>query len=173
MLVSLRDTRIENDSDNSTSYKYLLVRNVFLRATALECNICLEKKNTQKRPVSEAGSNIIVIIRRTRCAQTASHVDLLVSLRDTRIENDSDNSTSYKYLLVRNVFLRATALECNICLEKKNTQKRPELRTFLHSFFCFGFLSGDRKKMKELFWLTTKWQFSWKRVKNIVSLQCI
>ena len=24
-----------------------------------------------------------------------------------------------------------------------------ELRTFSHSFFCFGFLSGDRKKMKK------------------------
>ena len=43
-------------------------------------------------------------LRRTRFAQTASHVDLLVSLRDTRIEEDSDNSTSYEYLLVRNVF---------------------------------------------------------------------
>ena len=29
-LSRIRDTRIENDSDNSTSYKYLLVRNVFL-----------------------------------------------------------------------------------------------------------------------------------------------
>ena len=28
-LSRLRDTRIEEDSDNSTSYKYLLVRNVF------------------------------------------------------------------------------------------------------------------------------------------------
>ena len=27
-------------------------------------------------------------------------------------------------------------------------QPASELRTFLHSFFCFGFLSGDRKKMK-------------------------
>ena len=53
---------------------------------------------------SEAGCNIIVIIRRTRSAQTASHVDLLVSLRDTRIENNSDNSTSSKDLFVRNVF---------------------------------------------------------------------
>ena len=29
-LSRFRDTRIEEDSDNSTSYKYLLVRNVFL-----------------------------------------------------------------------------------------------------------------------------------------------
>ena len=53
---------------------------------------------------SEAGCNIIVIIRWTRSAQTASHVDLLVSLRDTRIEEDSDNSTYSKDLFVRNVF---------------------------------------------------------------------
>ena len=69
---------------------------------------CNPKKNVLS---SEAGCNIIGIIRRTRCAQTASHVDLLVSLRDTRIEDDSDNSTASKDLLVRNVFLRATALE--------------------------------------------------------------
>ena len=58
----------------------------------------------RKRPGSEAGCPIIVIIRRTRFAQTASHVDLLVSLRNPRIEEDSDNSTFSKDLLVRNVF---------------------------------------------------------------------
>ena len=55
---------------------------------------------------SEVGCPIIVIIQRTRYAQTTSHVDLLVSLRDTRIEKDSDNSTPSKDLLVRNVFER-------------------------------------------------------------------
>ena len=53
---------------------------------------------------SEAGCPIIVIIRRTRFAQTASHVDLLSLLCNSRIEEDSDNSTSSKDLLVRNVF---------------------------------------------------------------------
>ena len=47
--------------------------------------------------------NHSLIIQRTRYAQTAFHVDLLVSLRDTRIEEDSDNSTSSKDLFVRNV----------------------------------------------------------------------
>ena len=59
---------------------------------------------SRKRPVSEAGCPIIVIIRRTRFAQTASHVDLLSLLRNSRIEEDSDNSTSSKDLLVRSVF---------------------------------------------------------------------
>ena len=58
----------------------------------------------RKRPGSEAGCPIFVIIQRTRYAQTAFHVDFLVSLRDTRIEEDSENSTSSKDLLVRNVF---------------------------------------------------------------------
>ena len=53
---------------------------------------------------SEAGCPIIVIIRRTRFAQTAFHVDLLSLLCNSKIEEDSDNSTSYKYLLVRSVF---------------------------------------------------------------------
>ena len=53
---------------------------------------------------SEAGCPIIVIIRRTRFAQTASHVDLLSLLCNSRIEEDSDNSTSSKDLLVRSVF---------------------------------------------------------------------
>ena len=59
---------------------------------------------SRKRPVSEAGCPIIVIIRRTRFAQTASHVDLLSLLCNSRIEEDSDNSTSSKDLLVRNAF---------------------------------------------------------------------
>ena len=58
----------------------------------------------RKRPGSEAGCPIFGIIQRTRYAQTAFHVDFLVSLRDTRIEEDSENSTSSKDLLVRNVF---------------------------------------------------------------------
>jgi hypothetical protein len=35
-----------------------------------------------------------------------------------------------------------------------------ELRTFSRSFFCFGFLSGDRKKMKN-------WACLTKNAKNI------
>ena len=62
------------------------------------------KRKVRKRPGSEAESPIFVIIRRTRYAQTASHVDLFVSLRDTRIEEDSENPTPSKDLLMRNVF---------------------------------------------------------------------
>ena len=82
-----------------------------IRFLCKEHSFLSSPKETNQRKVrnvlsSEAGCNIIVIIRRTRFAQTASHVDLLVSLRDPRIEEDSENSTPSKDLLVRNVFER-------------------------------------------------------------------
>jgi hypothetical protein len=77
-------------------------------------SVARKKTETKERAEnvlsSEAGCPIFVIIQRTRYAQTAFHVDFLVSLRDTRIEEDSENSTSSKDLLVRNVFNFGCAL---------------------------------------------------------------
>ena len=88
----------------------MIAQNIFISFNLKETN----QRKGRKRPGSEAASPIFGIIRcarlcrlacpRTRCAQTASHVDFLVSLCDTRIEEDSENSTCSKDLFVRNVF---------------------------------------------------------------------
>ncbi|SEF44361.1 hypothetical protein SAMN05216354_0458 [Xylanibacter ruminicola] len=71
------------------------------------------KRKVRKRPGSEAGCPIFVIIQRTRFAQTAFHVDLLSLLRNSRIEEDSENSTTSKDLFVRNVFEDLSEKTCS------------------------------------------------------------